>query len=83
MKSRRYGRFSISRHFIDAEPDRVKHALRDCLVIEARWEDYKDAIGYVALSDKFDEIEPGMEPTYYRLEFYNDAFPRHEWHKCA
>lgn len=66
MKSKRIGKFSITRDLIDAAPEAVRRlVMSNVIVLRAELMAHMDAIEYIAISDEFEEVEPGMMPPDY------------------
>lgn len=64
---RRLGRFQITRHLMETEPEMVMQLMGNMIVLEARMcmGGYFDSVEYQAASPLFDPIEPGyIIPTY-------------------
>ena len=66
-REHRYGRFVISRHFIEDNPELVKRIMGDCIIVRAECNFATDYIEYVALSHWFDPVESGTIPPEYQI----------------
>lgn len=65
MKDKRAGRFRLSRYQIDERPEQIRAALKDMIVIEARYLGYSDQIEYVGLHPSFAPVSDfEMVPEY-------------------
>jgi hypothetical protein len=69
MKLSQTGRFTLPRRFIERETDAVMELMRFMLVVRAECLFLEDVIEYTAISDRFEEVTPGVcPPTYYLIQ---------------
>jgi len=81
IKSRRLGKLVIHEALIDSNPDAARAVMGELIVLEAGYSVYDNCIHYVAISERFDNVELGaVIPEYigsiqrtaydsYRIEF--------------
>lgn len=62
---RRIGRFTIPWEIIENRPAEARVALTACLVVRAESMFHMRAVEYIAVSEHFDEVPPGVEVPLY------------------
>lgn len=64
-RPKRIGAFRIGRDLVDEKPEWARAILADMIVVRCELSYASDAFEYFALSNSFDEIEPGLPaPSY-------------------
>ena len=69
VKSMRRGRFRVSIHLINEQPDDVKKIMAHFIILRAECNFGFDALDYHALSDLFDEVESGYLLPEYEISY--------------
>jgi len=75
MKNRNLGKFEITLFMIDHEPEKVAEVfgLLKFIPLRAECLYYKSVIEYIGLSERFSEVEEGMEVPNYTLIITEDS----------
>ena len=70
MNRHNLGRFTLPAIMVDNRPEEVAQvfALLKCVPIRCENMAYNRSFDYMAISERFDEIKPGMEIPWYQLE---------------
>ena len=70
---KRIGRFSISREFVDKNPEVVLAIMGRVIVVRCEMMYQHDELEYIALSPYFDELPPGMITPKYEVVISKDG----------
>jgi hypothetical protein len=65
VKNRRLGKFYITGDYLDGFNPNVQQIMGQCVILRSEYMIHMDAIEYIAVSDKFDELEEGRKPPEY------------------
>lgn len=63
----KFGRFRISRELIYEEPEAVKEAQKDLIIVESEHDFASETFIYTAMSEEFEVIEQSAEPPLYEI----------------
>lgn len=74
VKSKRWGRFHISRHIVEDQPTTVLSMLAGMVIVRAEMMYHLDSIEYYAYADEFEEVDEGAEAPFYTAEMSQDAY---------
>jgi len=68
----RIGRFVMSRHLVEEEPEQAMKIMSRCVVVRCELMFASDCFEYLAMSPDFDEVLPGFLATEYVVRLSKD-----------
>jgi len=67
MRTRRIGRFAISRELVERDQEIARKIMGRCIIVRCEMMYHADSLEYMAMSPDFDEIDQGMIAPEYEV----------------